>query len=104
MSYRRDIADKDYPTEFYEKLLIPEEEWLAKHEEVMRRDAYTAYQKFISPNVLMERTYLNGWRTFYERSENLPSIMTKLLDRNDVGREDIYTSLRALNTCCFDAN
>ena len=32
MSYRRDIADNDYPTEFYAKILHSEEEWLKKQE------------------------------------------------------------------------
>ena len=35
LSYRRDIVDKDYPTEFYEKLLMPEEAWLNAQTEVM---------------------------------------------------------------------
>ena len=40
LSYRRDISDKDYPSEFYEKLLNPEDEWLAKQETVMSRDLW----------------------------------------------------------------
>lgn len=38
MSYRRDIKDKDYPTEFYEKLLNAEEKWAERHGAHFRRD------------------------------------------------------------------
>ena len=32
MSYRRDAVDKDYLNEFYEKLISPEDRWLAEHD------------------------------------------------------------------------
>ena len=38
MSYRRDIVDHDFPTEFYEKLLSPEEEWLNNQVKVMAQE------------------------------------------------------------------
>lgn len=75
MSFRRDAVDKDYPSEFYEKLLMPEEEYIDKHSGVMRRDLYNQAQKFFDPYVQMERTYLNGWRTFFDRTEDLPAKM-----------------------------
>ena len=51
----------------------------------------------------MERTYLNAWRTFYERTENIPEAMNELLKREDLGKEDVYSALRALNVTCFQA-
>ena len=103
MSYRRDIVDRDYPTEFYEKLLMPEEEWLARHEDVMSRGSLKIATHLMEKHVQMERTYLNAWRTFYERTKNIPEVMSELLKREDLGKEDVYSALRALNVTCFQA-
>ena len=35
MSYRRDVMQKDYPSDFYESIMNPEEAWLAKNEPIM---------------------------------------------------------------------
>ena len=51
----------------------------------------------------MERTYLNGWRTFFERTADVPKAMENLLKRSDLGKEDIFSSFRALNVCRFEA-
>ena len=51
----------------------------------------------------MERTHLNAWRTFYERTKHVPEAMEMLLKRKDVGKEDVYSSFRALNVSCFEA-
>lgn len=64
MSYRRDLKDNDYPTKFYEQLLNAEEEWLNRHSPHMDRDDEAFGRKLASQYVKMERTYLNGWRTF----------------------------------------
>ena len=49
----------------------------------------------------MERTHLNGWRTFYERTADIPAHMQQLLKRDDLGKEDIFSAFRALNVCKF---
>ena len=103
MSYRRDIVDRDYPTEFYEKLLSPEEEWLGRHEDVMSRGSLKVATQMMEKHVQMERTHLNAWRTFYDRTKNIPEAMGELLKRDDLGKEDVYSALRALNVTCFQA-
>lgn len=35
LSYRRDVVDKDYPTEFYESLVLPEEKWYERSEHML---------------------------------------------------------------------
>ena len=72
MSFRRDITDRDYPSEFYENLMHPEEQWVAKNEENMAPDRAKSYKKQFGEHVRMERTYLNAWSTFMKRTEDLP--------------------------------
>lgn len=50
----------------------------------------------------MERTYLNGWRTFIDRTQNIPQLVSDLLDK-DHNLEDIFSAMRALNVCRFQA-
>ena len=47
MSYRRDIVDHDFPTEFYEKLLSPEEEWLNNQVKVMAQEQQKMARKLL---------------------------------------------------------
>ena len=48
---------------------MPEEEWLGRHEDRMPRHSFKTAQKYMETNVQMERTHLNAWRTFYERTK-----------------------------------
>lgn len=48
MSFRRDIKDDDYPTEFYQKLLNAEDEWLNRHEHSMNRSLSRLSQKCLA--------------------------------------------------------
>ena len=68
MSYRRDIIDNDYPTEFYEKICMPEDYELERLRAVDPRGTSEA-EKYNYTHVQMERTYLNGWQTFVKRTE-----------------------------------
>ena len=38
--------------------------------------------KCVSKFVKMERTYLNGWRTFFKRTENIPERMEEMVRKN----------------------
>ena len=52
----------------------------------------------------MERTYLNGWTTFMERTTQVPEQFSAILDSNrQVTHGDIYSAMRGLNTCRFEA-
>jgi len=57
----------------------------------------------LSTHVKMERTYLNAWKTFMERTENIPSVISKMLSTGPVTLEDLYSALRALNVTRFQA-
>mgnify|MGYP000930017135 CR=1 FL=1 len=103
MSYRRDIEDRDYPTDFYEKLVNPEEAWLDRHQHALERPELRAAQKQLSTHVKMERTYLNAWQTFAKRTENVPETISRLLKNKCTTLEDLFTALRALNACRFQA-
>ena len=102
MSYRRDIVDKDHPTDFYDEIMNPEEKWLSKFEPVMEQSAKMLGQKLQYKYIKMERTYLNGYSTFYKRTENIPQVMEKLLEKK-IEAQDIYSAFRALNVCKFQA-
>lgn len=104
MSYRRDLKDKDYPTEFYEKLLNADEQWFNRHSEHMAKNVEKLGHKLKSEYVKMERTYLNGWRTFEEKTQRVPEVMLKMIQgKNTLHPDDCYSALRALNTCKFEA-
>jgi len=79
LSYRRDIVDRDYPTEFYEQLNLPEEKWLQRTEHAMSEEQKKIGQRMLSTHVKMERTYLNAWQTFMERTEKVPSVIEGML-------------------------
>ena len=56
-------------------------------------------------NVLMERTYLKGWKTFMKRTENILPYIEKMVndsDRNDLNGQ--FRALGALSACKFSAN
>lgn len=104
MSYRRDLKDNDYPTEFYEKLLNADEQWHSRHSEHMKKSLEEYGHKLKSEFVKMERTYLNGWRTFEEKTQRVPEVMLKMIEgKNTLHPEECYSSLRALNVCKFEA-
>ena len=65
LSYRRDAADKDYPSEFYENYLDPDRKLLDTLQS--DRSALKASLMQKRPKyVLMERSYLNSWTKFSE--------------------------------------
>ena len=41
---------------------------------------------------------------FVERTKKIPKVMAKLLERDDLQVQDLYSALRALNVCRFQAN
>ena len=102
LSYRRDIFDNDYPTEFYQKLMLPEEAWLNANDHLMDQFSQKIGHQIHTTHVKMERTYLNAWDTFVKGTENIPQIMDKML--NVPARlDDLYSAMRALNVCKFEA-
>jgi len=102
MSHRRDIVDNEYPSEFFEKVAMPEEDFLRRMDGAMARDQKEEMRKTLSTHVRMERTYLKAWRTFMDRTRNVPSLIDKML-KKECTRNDLFTSLRALNACRFEA-
>ena len=68
LSYRRDIVDDDYPTEWYRKIMLPEEDWLYSQDHLWEQEDKKLANKDITTHVKMERTYLNAWDTFYKRT------------------------------------
>jgi len=62
LSFRRDAKDKDYPNKFYEDLLMPEER-RAENPGAGQVEQHLL-NKYKAETVLMERSYLNAWRTF----------------------------------------
>jgi hypothetical protein len=105
MSYRRDALDKDYPSKKYEELLMPQERFFSHG---VMGDEYNSLN--IDPasrekNVLMERTYLKGWRTFMKRTENILPFVEKMVtetDKNDLNGQ--FRALGALSACKFSAH
>jgi hypothetical protein len=75
MSFRRDALDKDYPSKKYEELLMPQERFMSNPAMDEEYNSINMDPASREKNVLMERTYLKGWKTFMKRTENiLPSI------------------------------
>ncbi len=100
LSFRRDAKDLDYPNKFYEDLLMPEERrqgnlGISEEEQMM--------QKFKANNVLMERTYLNGWQTFIRHSNSMVGLIGELLEKNQKDLEGQLIALRALSACKHEA-
>ena len=62
LSFRRDACDRDYPHEFYEKLLMPEEQRPTASHNMPQSERHQSQEK--QNIVLMERSYLNPWTTF----------------------------------------
>ena len=69
----------------------------------MDRDLVEMGHKLSSKYVLMERTYLNGWQTFFERTSSTPTIITGLLKDSKTDSAALYTAMRALNAARFEA-
>ena len=103
LSFRRDIADRDYPTEFYEQLVMPEEKWLDRRHNTLDEEERADGHRMLSTHVKMERTYLNAWQTFMDRTENVPAVIEKMLSEDRVTCNDLLSALRALNVCRFQA-
>ena len=94
--------DRDYPTEFYEEIAQPGGKWFERSEHMFSPDQKRHGYKLLSKHVKMERTYLNAWQTFMDRTKNVPDVISKMLD-GPVTTEDLYSALRALNVCRFQA-
>lgn len=62
LSFRRDAKDKDYPNKHYEELLMPEER--RQENKGTGFVEQNILQKYKTETVLMERSYLNAWRSF----------------------------------------
>ncbi len=106
LSYRRDTADKDYPTEFYEQLINSDEHNLKLQAHAMSRDVLDLGQKLSHQYVKMERTYLNSWQTFMRGTSNAAENIASLLKDKRVKKDaaSLYTALRALNASRFDSH
>jgi hypothetical protein len=68
MSFRRDSLDKDYPSKKYEELLMPQERFFSHGNMGEEYNALNIDPASREKNVLMERTYLKGWKTFMKRT------------------------------------
>ena len=102
LSYRRDAVDMDYPTEFYEKYLDPDA-FMADMVVVQDANEKSELLKKRPKHVLMERSYLNGWRTFMQHTEDILPKIQRLVedDFNDMNGQ--MAGLRALSACKFEA-
>ena len=84
--------------------MLPEEKWLDRWgDTAMSHEAKKSAQRHLTEHVRMERTYLNAWQTFYDRTAQVPAVMEKMLDEGDVTLNDVLSSFRALNVCRFQA-
>lgn len=81
--------------------MLPEEKWLDRWDPAMGPEAKQTAQRVLSEHVRMERTYLNAWQTFFDRTAKVPGVMEKMLDEGDVTLNDVLSSFRALNVCRF---
>ena len=61
-SVRRDVHDKDYPNEHYERLLHHEERALGSI--ISTQEGTTHGHQYATPFVRMETSYLNNWTEF----------------------------------------
>ena len=82
LSYRRDAADGDYPTEFYEKYLDPVYGMLNSKDARESASHREALLESRPKYVLMERSYLNGWRTFMQHTEDILPKIELLVERD----------------------
>lgn len=84
LSQRRDVADRDYPNEFYEKILGIEEErnYYGSDFKSKNREHHVQRKMMKSEYVKMEASYLTGWRTFVKRSAQLIPHLEKLTSIN----------------------
>ena len=97
---RRDVNDKDYPSKFYENLLMPEERRLnndrASEQEKLAEKGKSEY-------ILMERSYLKSWRDFVETSSSMVREITNLVRTNGSDVEGQLHALRGLSACKHEA-
>ena len=80
LSYRRDAADKDYPSEFYEDYLDPDSKILRMSLCDLKSGERAKLLRDRPKYVLMERSYLNGWTKFAELTKDLIPKIEKLLE------------------------
>ena len=83
----------------------PEEQAVQKQIEAKLLSPLKAkvYTSKFGQHVRMERTYLNAWNTFMERTQDLPERIEHILTTKHQSAEDLYSALRALNACRFSA-
>ena len=87
MSFRRDTLDKDYPSKKYEEFLMPQERFMSNPTMSEEYNSLNMDPANREKNVLMERTYLKGWKTFMKRTENILPYIEKMVtdsDKNDL--------------------
>lgn len=101
LSIKVDVHGRDYPTEFYERVAAPERDMLERFGRPLGENGLAEMRRFLPMTVKMERTHLNSWTTFMERTASVPDYMRKLLAREDVSDEDLFATFRALNACRF---
>lgn len=85
-SFRRDAKANDYPSEFYDRYLNPEDFVLTGGP--FQMDAEKNPLKFTkTPFVRMERSYLNAWTTFQNQTKNFLHLIAKGVseEKVDVG-------------------
>ena len=83
--------------------MLPEDQWIARHEGRMSQHEKVHAAKSVSTHVRMERTYLNAWQTFYDRTESIPDTMRKMLENDQQSMAGLYSAMRALNACKYEA-
>ena len=101
LSFRRDSKDKDYPNKYYENLLMPEERRMENPGADLVEQ--NIMQKYKAETVLMERSYLNAWRTFQRHSEKIILENFKNLLDGACSPSDLLKALRALSASKVEA-
>lgn len=99
-SQRRCALDKDYPNEYYEKMLMPEE-FQGRNPLADQEIKERALRK--TPYVMMEQSYLNGWRNFSSESSKIIEKHFKRLIHEENSCSGLLKGLRALSACKYEA-
>lgn len=106
LSFKRDAEEKDYPTDHYRDHVLEEEVLMRnKNASDNLRDYIRKYGK---KTIQMDRSYLKGWTTFLEKTENMDEKIRKLFyHQRDVEKNltvlDCFAGLRALSAARYSA-
>lgn len=101
LSFRRDAVDRDYPNEFYEKLLMPEEFRPTESTNMSEAEKHELKEKHNM--VLMERSYLNSWTNFISKAQQLINSHFPEMIKQAQSAEELLRGLRALVDCRLEA-